>query len=324
MRVVWLIFVVMALGSNLAFANQPVAGNWFNPSEDGRGWIIEKQNDVISVTHFVYDEDGNSTFYINAGLWNSSSNSVESELYSFGAGQCIGCIYRAPSVEVIGIAKVEFSSSTRGKVRYPDGTTIEIQKMAYGYESPLHVLQSAWATSWYGVTAGFHHAMFFDRIDRTSTTPMVVGSKVFEQHGKVVVGGYTNGVYIVIVDASTSFYDYYYALIDGETLHGVACTARKTSPAPSISSCKGVLFGSRTHTYSEALRLFGGKDAQQKSDEQESADASDRSRLSASESIKRMPISKDINLNISMDDALDVEFEMEQLRLSLFDLKGAD
>lgn len=251
------IFLALMLLSFFAFAEQPSIGSWYNPHESGRGWNIERQNDVITVAHYVYKSDGSPTFYISSGVWDGSTKSVLGDIYEFSGGQCIGCIYSVPSSENLGSVKFEFTSSVRGRVTYPDGTSIAIEKMNYGFSSPLHVLQGAWATSWYSSTgAGFEHAMVLSDIVSTESGKMVSGKTLYSSAGRIVVATAVEGIYIAIVDATTNFYDYYYYTIDGETLKGLGCTGRKTSPAPSISACRGILFGSRTHTHREASGIF--------------------------------------------------------------------
>lgn len=277
-------------------APQPVAGNWFNPSEDGRGWVIENQNDVISVTHFVYDEAGNSTFYLNSGAWDPETQSIESDLYSFRDGQCLGCTYKAPESEVIGTAKLEFSSSTKGTVTYSNGVVIAIEKMAFGAQvTPLHVLQGVWSLFWYepeqlpdGVSLS---SVFFDEIEEdvyigppgagddhdgsgyvfedgtTYTGPVIYGTSVFTdlpEESRRIAAIYVDDEYRIFMPSShnVELLDSYYAMIEGEAVLGRACSG-PIEPAgahiPAKESCAGVLSGVRAYTYSEARKLFGSK-----------------------------------------------------------------
>ena len=234
-------------------ADQPAIGGWSNPNESGRGWNIERQNDIITIVHYVYDASGKATFYINSGVWNETTKTIEGDYYAFDNGQCIGCSHRPPRSSRLGHVKAKFTTSTKGNITYSDGTVIPIEKMNYGFESDLHKLQGAWSTAWYtSFGADFSHAFYSHEINRSGSTPMVVGRKLFSQSGRSVVTGVASGINLAVIDASTNYYDYYYYLIDGELIKGVACTALKTSTAPALTACKGILFGSRTHTLHEA------------------------------------------------------------------------
>lgn len=54
------LFVALMFFAGQAFAFQPRTGQWWNPSESGRGFNIEIQNGAMTLTVYAYDASGNA------------------------------------------------------------------------------------------------------------------------------------------------------------------------------------------------------------------------------------------------------------------------
>lgn len=255
LRLIGLIVIILSSVSINAqtYNSAPVDGVWWNPQESGRGWTIETQNDTTVILHFAFASDGRSTFFTTAGIWNGVTRTLTSSLNGFTAGQCIGCPYVPPTSSDLGQIRFVFTSTTRGTAIYPNGTTIPIEKFDFVYGDPRAYLKGQWASVWVSLTGSdFANFINFTTDCATCTTPNTVeGRLMFNSgSGRPVLGAPVSGagIYLVIVDSTASFYDYYYIIPDTNRWTGVACTALKTSPAPSITTCLGLLYASRSKT----------------------------------------------------------------------------
>lgn len=135
-----------------SFSNYPEEGLWWNPTESGRGWSIEVQDNIIAVTHYVYDSSARATFFTSAGAWDGLG--FTGALVSSQSGQCIGCPYVPPANSVVGNVRFSFNSPITGTVTYPNGTTIPIQRLVYGYAGPTQALMGGWTSS-YGASGSY-------------------------------------------------------------------------------------------------------------------------------------------------------------------------
>lgn len=135
-----------------SFQLLPEDGLWWNPSESGRGWAIEVQDNVIAVTHYVYDSAGRATFYTSAGPWDGIG--VTAPLVLSRDGQCVGCGYVPPVNTSPGNVRFTFTSATVGTVTYPNGVAIPIRRMAFGYLETTQALMGGWTSS-YGSSGAY-------------------------------------------------------------------------------------------------------------------------------------------------------------------------
>jgi hypothetical protein len=74
----------------------PSTGIWWNSTESGRGFNIEIQYSIMTVTHFVFDASGNATWYTSAGTYNETTHRFSGTLDAATQGQCFGCNYKTP------------------------------------------------------------------------------------------------------------------------------------------------------------------------------------------------------------------------------------
>lgn len=258
MRLIITLLLILSSGLvSAAIKTPPVSGYWWNPLESGRGWNIDVQNDLVAVTHFVYDTNRNSMFLQGAGTFNINTGVVEADTYSFDNGQCIGCSYSNPTATSVGRVRFEFTTSTSGRVIYPNGVTINMSYMDYGSPTLNQKMLGMWATTWVGVTGtSFTQLPFYSTTMTNSNGELAAGYTVLSSAGRPAVTQYVAGIYLAIFDASTSYYDLYYYVADGTSFHGLACTFPKTANPPSVEACLGLSYGFMAHSNQAARSLF--------------------------------------------------------------------
>jgi hypothetical protein len=142
--VVTLLFVTC--GS--ANAHTPSSGLWYNPSESGRGFNIEIQNNVMAVASYVYDQHGNPIWYTSAGIYDEATQTFTGTFDSDVGGQCLGCSYVRPVLTsgAGGPMQIVFTSYETGTVFFNGGST-PIQHFNFGYAGKDGYLQGEWAFS---------------------------------------------------------------------------------------------------------------------------------------------------------------------------------
>ena len=145
---VWMVSFVLgllALCSRSAVAFTPESGLWWNPAEDGSGYAIEIQNDVLTVLAFTYHGDGKSAFYSSAGRMERTTV-YRAVLDGYRSGQCLGCAYTGRPVALIGEAGpilIEFQSTTRARLTIA-GRTIPIERFDFAVGGPYNYLYGQW------------------------------------------------------------------------------------------------------------------------------------------------------------------------------------
>lgn len=265
LRTILAMLLALASGATMAqtYNTPPHDGYWWNPLESGRGWTLESQNETVVITHYAYDQSGRSTFFQNASQWNSATRSLTTTLLGLSGGQCVGCAYVSPVVSNIGTITFTFTNNTRGRVTYPNGVSIPIERFQFTYSDPRAYLKGVWASLWIsGSGQEFVNPIYLSTNCTTCSTPNTVNGRLLftSSSGRLVVGAptsSTSGIFLVLVDATPSYYDYYYVLPESNSWTGLACTRLKSDPAPSLSSCDGIMFASRSSTQAEAAVLFG-------------------------------------------------------------------
>ena len=62
----------------------PVDGIYWDPSENGRGYAVETQDDLMFVAIYNYDTDGSPSFYVIQGEWNGTTHQIDGALQHNG------------------------------------------------------------------------------------------------------------------------------------------------------------------------------------------------------------------------------------------------
>lgn len=120
-----IIFVVLA---NAAYAATPQSGWWWNPSEGGRGYTIEAQNNTIFMAGYMYDNAGRPVWYA-AGPAAMNGSTFTAALLTYVGGQTLNGAYRATTGSSSnGNISITFSDSTHGVISWANGTTTAIER----------------------------------------------------------------------------------------------------------------------------------------------------------------------------------------------------
>jgi streptogramin lyase len=139
--------------SGPAVANIPT-GWWWNPNEGGRGYAIEVQGNVMYFASYMYDANGNPTWYLATGELRDQSGAVYagdgSDIASFyfgswiqyANGQTLTGSYRAPVV----VSGVSFSNTLETgtaesfgpnlRLTLPNNRQIPLVRFDFGMAAP--------------------------------------------------------------------------------------------------------------------------------------------------------------------------------------------
>ncbi|CAB1277415.1 hypothetical protein [Candidatus Nitrosacidococcus tergens] len=133
-----------------AFAIQfyPENGWWWNPQQSGSGYNIEVQNDTLFIATFVYDNQGQPTWFSgSANNLSSSDSTVVVALQKSEGGACLGCTYTAPQTGDAGIPlTLSFTDEGHGTVVI-NGQSTPIERFDFAYGDGLAILQGSWVVS---------------------------------------------------------------------------------------------------------------------------------------------------------------------------------
>lgn len=117
--------------SSAASAFTPENGTWWNPAEPGSGYLIEIQDNFLFLAGYMYAPDGRPTFYTAQGTMNGNARFL-GELSTFSNGQCLGCVWRQPSVQLGAGGPIEIIFDTETAARMTlGGRQVPIQRFDY-------------------------------------------------------------------------------------------------------------------------------------------------------------------------------------------------
>lgn len=289
----WIALLAPALALGQSYKKPPSDGYWWNPSEGGRGWSFETNNEITAITHYTYDAQGSSIFLQSVGIHNPGTGVLSSNVLGFSGGQCVGCTYRNPTTTNQGAIEFSFSSRSRGQVRYPNGTLIPIERFEFGFPARNSKTQGAWATTWFSALGSdFTHYIYISgKCSICTTADTYQGTTELIRPGRNALVSNVGDTLLAIVDAGT-FYDYYYFLAETNRWYGLGCTASKTSPPPSVTACTGLMYGMRDKGLEEARASFGQS---RKSATTPSWDAERHALMSAPKAMSRPDIAVELD-----------------------------
>jgi murein DD-endopeptidase MepM/ murein hydrolase activator NlpD len=102
------------------------SGWWWNPSESGRGFSIERRGNSLFLSTYLYAADGSALWLVSQGALTGST--YTGILQQYAGGQTLSGAYRAPSLlGTVGSVSIVFTSTTTATLTWPGGT-IAIQR----------------------------------------------------------------------------------------------------------------------------------------------------------------------------------------------------
>lgn len=110
----------------------PERGWWWNSAESGRGFGIESQGDLIFVSGYMYDEQGNPVWYLASGTLDAA-NVFRGNWTRYAGGQTLTGAYQAPTVvnADAGAVTLQFLSTTGARLTLPDNRVIDLTRFEF-------------------------------------------------------------------------------------------------------------------------------------------------------------------------------------------------
>ena len=112
--------------------NVPETGWWWNPQESGRGFFIEWQKGYADIAGYMYDDQGNPTWYI-AVYETPNALAFSGNWWSFANGQSMGGAYKPATRTSDHVAPVTitFSSASTAVMTLPNGRTTNLTRQRF-------------------------------------------------------------------------------------------------------------------------------------------------------------------------------------------------
>jgi len=208
MKAIKLYLLGLLLSCNAA-AIIPENGWWWNPSESGRGFNLEVQDNLLFFASFAYDANGNPAWYTAGGPM-SSDRDWSGQLVVTSRGQCFGCAYVDPVRTVVGTATLRFTSSQTA-VLTMNGVSINVQRFDFWANN---LIPDGMAGEWSAVIGAGTDVYDGERIDYkdkrsdasgTYMSGFRLGSNV-TTNPAIVRYNASQGQWIALLDSSSSFY----------------------------------------------------------------------------------------------------------------------
>ena len=123
-----------------AFAVAPENGWWWNPSESGSGYAIERQGNSIFMAAFLYETSGAATWYATS-LTLQPDGTYKGDMYRYIGGKSLLGSYKAPNPPIAvatATATFPFPNSGTMTISFANGSpnrTIAIRR--FGFSSPV-------------------------------------------------------------------------------------------------------------------------------------------------------------------------------------------
>jgi len=134
-----------ATGAIGAAVVSPQTGWWWNASESGRGFFIERRGNNLSIAGYLYADDGRALWLLSVGPM-ATSSSYQGSLLTFTGGQSLTGPYVAPSPGPSpGTISLSFSDATHGTLTWPGGT-VAIERFVF---APPPLIASAPEGGWW-------------------------------------------------------------------------------------------------------------------------------------------------------------------------------
>jgi len=129
----------------------PENGWWWNPDASGRGYMLERQGEVIFMTSFHYAQNGDPEWlgivgtYVPSGVTSTEAGILNGEVFRSEDGQCIACVYREPVTarSTQDPATVIFHSNQSATLEW-SGETMDLQRFFWGFANSLEQLGGQW------------------------------------------------------------------------------------------------------------------------------------------------------------------------------------
>lgn len=116
-----------------ATGTQPETGIYWNPAEDGRGYVVEVNNDTAMLGAFHYDAAGNPTWHLVVAPLTSPQAGGDFAAYT-GGRTLTGPWKAAVPSPITGQFGVAFQQPCLGRLNFPQMAPIDVRRFAFGVQ----------------------------------------------------------------------------------------------------------------------------------------------------------------------------------------------
>jgi hypothetical protein len=119
----------------------PETGWWWDPSQSGRGFAIEVQEENMYLAGYMYDNQGNPTWYLASGPM-ASATLYQGAWTQYANGQTLTGPYQAPALvnPDVGQVTLQFIDTAHAALTLPNGDQIALQRFSFGLTAPVLTL----------------------------------------------------------------------------------------------------------------------------------------------------------------------------------------
>lgn len=116
----------------------PLGGSWYNPEQNGSGFLFDFQDDILVGYYFGYDEEGEPTWFIFSGKLQESNDVnyiwfLDTYADVFQGGNAINQDYVSPTVDDSSLnIRLEFSSLKYARFSFDGGEYQNITPIIFG------------------------------------------------------------------------------------------------------------------------------------------------------------------------------------------------
>ena len=119
-------------GSTTAQPTAPQPGWWWNPAEPGRGFAVEVQGNQMWLAAYMYDANGNPTWYLANSAMTSDTLYQGNWTQYFGGQTLLGTYHAPTSTSPAGPVTLQFGSSLQATMTLPNGLQIPFSRFRFG------------------------------------------------------------------------------------------------------------------------------------------------------------------------------------------------
>ncbi len=125
-------WITSAIASYSSYISTSPTGWWWNSSEAGTGFSIEKRNSNLFIAGFLYGSSGAPVWYLSTGAM-SSSSAYSQPLSQYGGGQSLGGSWRSAGVVAsAGTLTLSFTSASQATLGI-GGRSVALRR--FGFDS---------------------------------------------------------------------------------------------------------------------------------------------------------------------------------------------
>ena len=145
-----IITLLIFLVASAAQATYPEDGWWWDPDAPGRGYLIERQDNVIFIASFHYAQDGSPEWLSIQGIYTPSESDdsigeFNGTVYRSTDGQCLGCAWTEPMSVVSSQSPmtIVFDDNRNGTLEW-SSEVVQISRFLWAWNDVVDQLAGNW------------------------------------------------------------------------------------------------------------------------------------------------------------------------------------